>query len=228
MRELGLPLFVDGDHLAVLDREGEVVRLPLTGDGAVTALAPYRYSSSESSSDQWRGTRTWSRVGDRWSGTAAFPRNRGAFAEVGVVVGKGWRGSVEATVEWGIVALDRDGNVLLRIRPLRNLGQVRRFAQDCGLEFIEEQITDPRRLAATPELVTSTAALLSKGTRKTLDVAGSLLAVVAGLLVLLGMGVAFVALAVVAFLVCRPLFRWLLVRGGVWIAVRRRSPEINA
>ena len=40
----GPPLFVEGDYLAVLGKDDSVTRLPLTGDGAVTALALYKYS----------------------------------------------------------------------------------------------------------------------------------------------------------------------------------------
>jgi hypothetical protein len=145
LRGLARPLFVEGDHLVVRGRDGSLTRLQLTGDGAVTALLPYRYSTATNSGERGQGTRTWSRVGNRRRGQP--PPGFGTFnqplnplsAEVGGFTGKWWQRTFSFEVEWGIAALDRNGNVLLRMRPLRSLGQVRRFAQACGLAFIESR-----------------------------------------------------------------------------------------
>jgi hypothetical protein len=142
LRGLVLPLSVEGDRLVVRGRDGDTTRLPLTGDGAVTALSPYRYSTSTKSVERGQGTHFWWRVGN-WRRGQPPPGDSvttgtidqasiSVPAEMGVYAGK-WRWwTINFTVEWGIAALDRNGDVLLRMRPLRSLGQVRRFAQACG------------------------------------------------------------------------------------------------
>ncbi|GAA5119820.1 hypothetical protein [Pseudonocardia adelaidensis] len=224
MREHGLPLFVDDDHLAVLDRDGNVTRLPLTGDGAVTALAPYRHTSSETSEEHGRGIRTWWRVagmGRRPPGSSQ-PE---ALAQVGFSAGRSWERSSSVEVEWGIAALDRDGNVLLRMRPLRARRRMRGFAADCGLEFVEQQITDPGRLAPAPEVITSTSALLGTGARNAIETVSWLLALTIGFAVYaaLGGGVVAAIVAVVAGLGGEFLIQRLLTRCGVRIAMRSRT-----
>ena len=239
MRGLTLPFSIEGDHLVVRGRYGDTSRLPLTGDGAVAALAPYRYSTSTSSEESGQGIQTWWRVGG--SGRGQPPPGHSALtdtgdqtaisvpAQAGFHVGGWQRWSFDLSVEWGVAALDRNGEVLLRMRPLRNLAQVRRFAQACGLAFVEEQMTDPARLGRAPELITGTDALLGKGTRKAIDVVGFVLAAVVGLVVYAALaqggvgGVMAVLPAVVAFLACRSLFGWLLRRFGAWVVARSRG-----
>jgi hypothetical protein len=227
LRERRLPLFVEGDHLAVLDRDGNVTRLPLTGNGAVTALAPYRYTSSATSEEHGQGTQTWWRVAGWGRGRRApgFSRSTGTLAEAGFSTGPRWERSFSLSVEWGIAALDRNGTVLLRMRPLRNLRRMRRFAADCGLAFTEQQVTDPGRLGPAPEVITDTTALLSGGARNAIETVGWLLALFAGFAVYtaVGGGMGAAIAAVVGGFVCQGLIRWLLTRLAVLIAGRSRT-----
>jgi hypothetical protein len=237
LRGLALPLFVEGDNLVVRGGDGDSTRLPLTGDGAVAALSPYRYSTSTRSVERGQGSHFWWWVG-KWrrgqpspahSVTTETDASMSLPAEAGFSAGKWRRWTFDLTVEWGVAALDRNGDVLLRMRPLRNLRQMRRFAQASGLAFVEEQLTDPDRLGRAPEVITSRAAFLGKGTRRAINAVSFVLAGGVGLATYAALArnefdnpTAAVP-AALAFVACRGLFGWLLGRSTTWIVARFRD-----
>jgi hypothetical protein len=228
VREHGLPLFVEDSYLAVLDRGGDVTRLPLTGDGAVVALAPYRHSSSASTEEHGSGVRTWWRVAGHERGHRPAQPGDHSIAQVGFTAGPYHQRSWQYEVEWGIAALDRHGTVLLRMRPLRELERVRGFAADCGLAFHEEQITDPARLARSPVVVTGTDVLVGSGARIAIQATALLVALIVGIAVFaaafaaLGAGPS-VPLAAVAGFVARLVAKQQLTRYAARVAARSRG-----
>lgn len=217
------PLSVKNEHLVVHGRDGRVRRLRLTGDGGAVALAPYRYTTSWQSGRRFTGVTTEPGVATDagWREPSQRPVNEaGLFA--GVAAEKEW----QRTIEWGTAVLDRNGTVLLRMQSLRGVRKMRRIAEAFGLEFTEEQVTDPERLRPAPVLAVGS--LLGARAERLLNAVGVALAVgtaVAVAAAVGGGGVAdldFGALAAgfITYVFVALPFRWLLRWIGDMVALR--------
>ena len=154
MRRSASPLLIRDGELVVHGRNGKVVTLPMTGDGAVAALAPYRFSQSRTATQVERGTRR--------TGTSRYAV---------VHTGRRFVFAKEYTLEHGVAMLDHRGAVLLRVRGLPQR-KLRRFAADHGLPYRDEKLTDPEVLRAAPELVTGRYAQLPSWTHKIAERSG--------------------------------------------------------